>query len=158
VAVRAADRLSTEAAHCESQAQLVVPLIRMLHAETGQSEILDGESQRREDLSLLLQRHRAQVFELQLVRARRRVRGMERAHGVIITLPHERHLAGQGAAKERDCFSCRTGSVAEKISSFAYLDYYTALATVRGAEARKGQAVAFEVQSYAKRRILDELP
>jgi hypothetical protein len=54
-----------------------------------------------------------------------------------------------------DCFSCRTGG---KISSFAYLDYYTALATVRGAEARKGQAVAFEVESYAKRRILDELP
>ena len=48
--------------------------------------------------------------------------------------------------------------VGGKISSFAYLDYYTALATVRGAEARKGQAVAFEVESYAKRRILDELP
>ena len=44
------------------------------------------------------------------------------------------------------------------ISSFAYLDYYTALATVRGAEARKAQAIAFDVQSYAKRRILDDVP
>ena len=44
------------------------------------------------------------------------------------------------------------------ISSFAYLDYYTALATVRGAEARKGQAVAFDIDPYGKRRILDGLP
>ncbi len=44
------------------------------------------------------------------------------------------------------------------VSSFAYLDYYTALATVRGAEARKGQAVAFDVEPYAKRRILDDVP
>lgn len=44
------------------------------------------------------------------------------------------------------------------ISSFAYLDYYTALATVRGAEARKGQAVAFDIEPYGKRRVLDDLP
>jgi LmbE family N-acetylglucosaminyl deacetylase len=44
------------------------------------------------------------------------------------------------------------------ISSFAYLDYYTALATVRGAEAFKGQAEAFDVDAYAKRRVLDEVP
>ncbi|MDQ3996474.1 MAG: PIG-L family deacetylase [Gemmatimonadota bacterium] len=44
------------------------------------------------------------------------------------------------------------------ISSFRYLDYYTALATVRGAEARKTHAVAFDVESYAKRRVVDSLP
>jgi LmbE family N-acetylglucosaminyl deacetylase len=43
-------------------------------------------------------------------------------------------------------------------SSFRYLDYYTALATVRGAEARKTHAVAFDVESYAKRRVVDSLP
>ncbi len=48
--------------------------------------------------------------------------------------------------------------VGGSISSFRYLDYYTALATVRGAEARKTHAVAFEVESYAKRRIIDSLP
>jgi hypothetical protein len=44
------------------------------------------------------------------------------------------------------------------ISTFRYLDYYTALATVRGAEARKTHAVAFDVESYVKRRIVDSLP
>jgi LmbE family N-acetylglucosaminyl deacetylase len=44
------------------------------------------------------------------------------------------------------------------ISSFAYLDYYTALATLRGAEAHKGHAVAFDVEPYAKRRILEDVP
>jgi N-acetylglucosamine malate deacetylase 1 len=44
------------------------------------------------------------------------------------------------------------------ISSFRYLDYYTALATVRGVEARKGEAVAFDVLSYAKRRVLEDIP
>jgi LmbE family N-acetylglucosaminyl deacetylase len=44
------------------------------------------------------------------------------------------------------------------ISSFAYLDYYTALATVRGAEARKGQAEAFEIDPSGKRRVLDVVP
>ena len=44
------------------------------------------------------------------------------------------------------------------ISGFRYLDYYTALATLRGAEARKTQAVAFDVEAYAKRRVVDSLP
>lgn len=44
------------------------------------------------------------------------------------------------------------------ISSFAYLDYYTALATLRGAEARTGQAVAFEIDPLGKKRVLDGLP
>lgn len=44
------------------------------------------------------------------------------------------------------------------VSSFAYLEYYTALATVRGAEARRGQAVAFEIDPLGKRRVLDSIP
>jgi LmbE family N-acetylglucosaminyl deacetylase len=44
------------------------------------------------------------------------------------------------------------------ISAFRYLDYYTALATVRGAEARKTHAIAFDVEAYAKRRVVDSLP
>jgi len=44
------------------------------------------------------------------------------------------------------------------VSSFNYLDYYSALATVRGAEARKGQAVAFDIEPYGKRRVLDDIP
>jgi N-acetylglucosamine malate deacetylase 1 len=43
-------------------------------------------------------------------------------------------------------------------SGFPYVDYYTALATVRGAIARKGQAVAFAVDPGAQRRVLDSLP
>ena len=44
------------------------------------------------------------------------------------------------------------------ISSFEYLDYYTALATVRGAEARRAQAVAFDIDPFGKRRVLDVVP
>jgi LmbE family N-acetylglucosaminyl deacetylase len=44
------------------------------------------------------------------------------------------------------------------VSSFAYLDYYSALATVRGALARKGQAVAFDVDPEGKRMVLNGLP
>ena len=44
------------------------------------------------------------------------------------------------------------------ISGFAYIDYYTALATVRGAIARKGEAIAFGVDPGSQRRILDSLP
>lgn len=44
------------------------------------------------------------------------------------------------------------------ISSFRYLDYYTALATLRGAEARRGEAVAFEIEPMGKRRVLDGVP
>lgn len=41
------------------------------------------------------------------------------------------------------------------ISTFAYLDYYTALLTVRGAEARKRAAVAFDIDPMGKRQILE---
>lgn len=44
------------------------------------------------------------------------------------------------------------------ISSFRYLDYYIALATVRGAVARKSHAIAFDVEPQSKRRVLDALP
>lgn len=44
------------------------------------------------------------------------------------------------------------------ISSFPYLEYYSALATVRGAEARKGHAEAFDIDPYGKRRVLDRVP
>jgi hypothetical protein len=44
------------------------------------------------------------------------------------------------------------------VSTFAYLDYYTALATLRGAEARRGQAVAFDIDPLGKKRVLDSLP
>jgi LmbE family N-acetylglucosaminyl deacetylase len=44
------------------------------------------------------------------------------------------------------------------VSSFAYLDYYTALATVRGALARKTHAVAFDIEPYGKRQVLDNIP
>lgn len=57
----------------------------------------------------------------------------------------------------RDAVS-RYEFVGGAISSFAYLDYYTALATVRGAESRRGQAVAFDIEPIGKRRVLDSLP
>jgi LmbE family N-acetylglucosaminyl deacetylase len=44
------------------------------------------------------------------------------------------------------------------ISGFPYVAYYTALATVRGAVARTGEAVAFAVEPGAQRRVLDSLP
>ncbi len=44
------------------------------------------------------------------------------------------------------------------ISSFPYLDYYTALSSVRGAEARRAHAVAFDIDPMGKKRILDGLP
>jgi LmbE family N-acetylglucosaminyl deacetylase len=44
------------------------------------------------------------------------------------------------------------------ISSFRYLDYYSALATVRGAIAGKENAVAFDIESYGKKRVLDNIP
>lgn len=48
--------------------------------------------------------------------------------------------------------------VGGSISSFRYLDYYSALMTVRGAESRRGRAVAFEIDQIGKRRVLDSLP
>jgi LmbE family N-acetylglucosaminyl deacetylase len=44
------------------------------------------------------------------------------------------------------------------ISSFAYLDYYGALSTVRGAEARRAHAEAFDIDPLGKRRVLDAVP
>jgi hypothetical protein len=44
------------------------------------------------------------------------------------------------------------------ISSFPYLEYYEALARVRGAEAGRRFAVALEMDPFAKRRVLDTLP
>lgn len=44
------------------------------------------------------------------------------------------------------------------ISSFPYLDYYEALARIRGAEARKRYAVAFDVNPMSKKRVMDSLP
>lgn len=44
------------------------------------------------------------------------------------------------------------------ISSFAYLEYYTSLATLRGAEARRKQAIAFDIDPLGKKRVLDAVP
>jgi len=44
------------------------------------------------------------------------------------------------------------------VSSFAYLDYYTSLATLRGAESRREAAVAFDIDDMGKRRVLDSVP
>jgi len=44
------------------------------------------------------------------------------------------------------------------ISTFPYLEYYEALARVRGAVAGKRFAVALEVDAFAKKRVLDTLP
>lgn len=43
-------------------------------------------------------------------------------------------------------------------TGFPYVEYYDALGRVRGIEARKGHAVAFEVEPYGKRRVLDGVP
>lgn len=60
-------------------------------------------------------------------------------------------------ARWRDAVS-RYEFVRGGISGFRYLDYYSALATVRGAEARKGEAEAFDIEPLGKRRILDAVP
>jgi N-acetylglucosamine malate deacetylase 1 len=44
------------------------------------------------------------------------------------------------------------------ISSFPYLEYYEALARVRGAEAGKRYAVAFDIDPFEKKRVVDLLP
>jgi LmbE family N-acetylglucosaminyl deacetylase len=44
------------------------------------------------------------------------------------------------------------------ISSFKYLDYYEALATVRGAVSGKERAQAFDIEPFGKRRVIDLLP
>ncbi len=44
------------------------------------------------------------------------------------------------------------------ISSFPYLDYYEALARVRGAEVGRRYAVAFDVDPFEKKRVVESLP
>jgi N-acetylglucosamine malate deacetylase 1 len=44
------------------------------------------------------------------------------------------------------------------ISSFPYLDYYESLARMRGAQAGRKHAVAFDVDPLSKKRVLDMLP
>ena len=44
------------------------------------------------------------------------------------------------------------------ISSFPYLEYYEALARVRGAEAGKKFAVSFDIDPFEKKKIVDSLP
>ncbi|HKN58444.1 MAG TPA: PIG-L family deacetylase [Gemmatimonadaceae bacterium] len=50
--------------------------------------------------------------------------------------------------------------VGGKISSFPYLDYYEALATVRGAVSgpSRGKAIAFDIDQFGKKRVVDSLP
>ena len=43
-------------------------------------------------------------------------------------------------------------------TGFPYIDYYDALGRVRGIESRKGRAVAFAVEPYGIRRVLDAVP
>lgn len=43
-------------------------------------------------------------------------------------------------------------------TGFPYVEYYDALGRVRGIEARKGHAVAFDTEAYGKRRVLDAVP
>lgn len=66
-------------------------------------------------------------------------------------------VAPEDSARWRAAVS-RYEFVGGAISSFRYLDYYSALMTVRGAESRRGRAVAFDVDEPGKRRILDSLP
>jgi LmbE family N-acetylglucosaminyl deacetylase len=44
------------------------------------------------------------------------------------------------------------------ISSFAYLDYYGALATLRGAEAHRSRAEAFDIDPLGKKQVLNAVP
>jgi N-acetylglucosamine malate deacetylase 1 len=48
--------------------------------------------------------------------------------------------------------------VGGQTSSFRYLEYYEALSTVRGSISGKGRAVAFDIDPFGKRRVLDSLP
>ena len=47
--------------------------------------------------------------------------------------------------------------VGGRISSFPYLDYYEALATVRGAVSGKGKAIALDIDQFGKRVVIDSL-
>jgi hypothetical protein len=48
--------------------------------------------------------------------------------------------------------------VGGRISSFRYLEFYEGLSAVRGAISGKGRAVAFDIDAFGKRRVLDSLP
>ena len=43
-------------------------------------------------------------------------------------------------------------------TGFPYIEYYDHLGRVRGIEARKGRAVAFDIEAAGKRRVLDAVP
>jgi LmbE family N-acetylglucosaminyl deacetylase len=43
-------------------------------------------------------------------------------------------------------------------TGFPYVEYYDALGRVRGIEARKGHAIAFDTEPFGKRRVLDAVP
>ena len=62
-----------------------------------------------------------------------------------------------GLAKWKECVT-QYEFIRGAISSFPYLDYYEALARVRGAESGKGAAVAFEIDAWGKKRVVDALP
>ena len=66
-------------------------------------------------------------------------------------------VAPEDSARWREAVS-KYEFVGGSISSFKYLDYYSALMTVRGAESRRGRAVAFDIDRIGKRRVLDSLP
>lgn len=51
-----------------------------------------------------------------------------------------------------------TFEFARGATGFPYVEYYDALGRVRGIEARKGRAVAFDVEPSGKRRVLDAVP
>lgn len=64
---------------------------------------------------------------------------------------------------EEDVAAWRTAVLAYEFthsafSGFDYIRYYEGLQKVRGAEARKSYAVAFDIENYGKRRLLDILP
>jgi len=61
------------------------------------------------------------------------------------------------AARYRDLVSSYE-FVAGTISSFPYLNYYTALLTLRGAEARRTAAVAFDIDPMGKRQVMSAIP
>lgn len=51
-----------------------------------------------------------------------------------------------------------TFEFARGATGFPYVEYYDALGRVRGIEARKGRAVAFDIEPEGKRRVLDAAP
>ena len=68
------------------------------------------------------------------------------------------YVAVNGAFERWRAAVARYEFVHGKVSGFPYLDYYSALATVRGAIAGKGRAVAFAIEPFGQRRVLDSLP